>query len=275
MELRSILVLVRGRESAKAVSAACVLAKRHGASVVGLHVMDLRPIAIADGDLSGRLYEMQREQLLAEAAEAQQVFESIANTTSVDIEWRCEEGSTQGIIDVHARHCDLLCIGALASWIHGDAGTSVIEDLLFSAGRPALIVPAGYSGRVIGENVALAWDASRECARAVSDAMGVLKMAASVSVVTVADSSMDDRESGIIELDVCQYLAKHDIRAQAYTAHPGGTPVGEALHAWTREHGQDLLVMGAYGHSRFREMVLGGTTRWMLRHADIPLLMSH
>lgn len=275
MEIRSILVLVQDPSAAPAVRAAHRLARRHGASLVGLHVSESWPIASTDGaDLTGQVYQMQREQLQEEAAQARQVFQSVADAGGVETEWRREDGATHEVTDLHARHCDLFCVSTAARG-HHRAGFSLGEDLLFTVGRPALVVPAAFPGGAIGENVAIAWDTSRESARAVSDAMGILKLAESVSVVTVADRATSDRESGMIELDVCRYLAQHDVQAQGFTVHPGEAPVGEALHAWAIEQGRDLLVMGAYGHSRFRQMVLGGTTRWMMRHSDIPLLMSH
>lgn len=277
MELKSILVLVQGASTAAAaVRAACTLAERHEASVVGLFVVDIWSVAsVGGGEAPAQLYDLEHEKLLAEAAEAERIFRSVSGDTRVETEWRCVEGMTQPLTDLHARHCDLLCVAAADSRIHGRGGFSVNEDLLFTTGRPVLVVPASYSDGAIGDNVAVAWDASRESARATTDAMGILKKAGSVSVVTVADNLMSDRESDVIGLDICRYLAQHDVHAEAHTAHPGDTPVGKALHDWAREQGKDLLIMGAYGHSRFHEMVLGGTTRWILRHTDIPLMMSH
>lgn len=277
MKLKSILVLVRGGSTARAaVGAACTLAARHEASLVGLYVMDMWPVAsVAGGEMPAQIYELEHERLVEEAAEAERIFRSVSGDTGVETEWRCVEGMTQQLTDVHARHCDLLCVGMADSRSHVRGGVSVNEDLIFSTGRPVLVVPASYSGATIGDNVAVAWDASRESARAVSDAMGILGTAGSVSMVTVADHSMNDRESDVIGLDVCRYLSQHDVHAEAHTIHPGDTPTGEALHDWARAEGKDLLIMGAYGHSRIHEMVLGGTTRWILRHTEIPLMMSH
>ena len=273
MEFRSLLVRVGADESSETVlRAACEVARRHDASVTGLFVIDVSAIAgFGAADVPPEIFERQRERLQEEAVQAERIFSAACANSDVEAEWRTVEGTTQWVVDLHARHCDLLCLGAA----RGGGRFLLDEDLIFSTGRPVLVVPPEYAGAGIGDSVALAWNASRESARAQGDAMGILRKATSVSVVTVADSSMSDRESDMIGIDVGRFFARHGIHVEPYAVHPGHVPVGQALHDWVHENGVDLLVMGAYGHSRLLEMITGGVTHWMLRHATIPVLMSH
>ena len=177
------------------------------------------------------------------------------------------------MIETHARYADLLCTSAPRP---GGVGESTLsEDLVLSAGKPVLVCPEDSARETIGEFVSIAWDGSREAARAVSDAMGILCKASKVCVVAVRSDSADEALGALPGSDLSHYLARHGVQAEAQSIHAEGTPVGDALLEWAKGQGSDLLVMGAYGHSRFREVLLGGVTRRVLGHASIPVLMSH
>jgi nucleotide-binding universal stress UspA family protein len=143
------------------------------------------------------------------------------------------------------------------------------------AGRPVLIVPnAGVHSRV-GERALVAWNGRREAARAVFDALPILRGASDVKVVWVNPQSERERAEDIPAADICTALARHGVKCEAteQVAPRGG--VGETLLARAREMGADLLVMGCYGHARLREFVFGGASRHVLGHMPIPVLMSH
>jgi nucleotide-binding universal stress UspA family protein len=273
MKPRSLLVPVFDAQgTGPAVRAACELATRYDATVVGLYVVEVSAVAgYWAADVPPQAFALQRNRLREEAAQAESSFTAFLSKQGVNADWRCEEGERRSVIDLYARHGDLVCLDAPRE----GPGSAYVEDLIFSTGRPVLVVPPTYAGSAIGDRVAIAWNSSREAARAQADAMGILSEAASVSLVTVVDPSMSDRETGVLEVDAGRLLARHGIELEAHTVHRGSTPVGEALHGWLHEQQMDLVVMGAYGHSRLREMVLGGATRWMLGHSTIPVLMSH
>lgn len=277
MEYKTLLVPVLGELGSTGVlGAACEVAKRHGSSIVGLYVIDFASFGgYGAAEVPPQIFELERERLLEVAAQRERVFKATCAEKGIDGEWRCVEGSTQVVVDLHARHCDLVCLESQRPDAGKGAGTVPGETFIFTTGRPVLVVPSDYAGAAIGDSVALAWNSSKESARAQGDALTVLKRAASVAVVSVADAVTSDRESNMIGIDIGRLLARHDVEFEVHTVHPGTTPVGEALHEWTRENRIDLVVMGAYGHSRLREMVLGGATRWMLGHATMPVLMSH
>jgi nucleotide-binding universal stress UspA family protein len=144
------------------------------------------------------------------------------------------------------------------------------EAALLQGGRPVLVVP-GIPPQHVGGSIAIAWNGRPQCARAVSGAMPFLKEAQAVHVLTAPTHRTD----GNVADELVDYLAWHGIEAQAHRVEPGVAPVGAALLGTAAELGADLLVMGGYGHSRFREMVLGGVTRFVMTNAGLPVLMAH
>ncbi|MBE9552893.1 MAG: universal stress protein, partial [Proteobacteria bacterium] len=123
----------------------------------------------------------------------------------------------------------------------------------------------------IGRNVLVAWNGSREAARAVSDAMPILEAADSIEVFAVEPRGIGD----IPGADIAQHLARHGLKTDAAKTAGLDIEVGDVLLNQVADGGADLIVMGAYGHSRMRELVLGGATRHILGHMTVPVLLSH
>jgi nucleotide-binding universal stress UspA family protein len=125
--------------------------------------------------------------------------------------------------------------------------------------------PEPFAGKI-----AVAWDGSREAARAVRAALPILRKAAKVEIMTAQYGSVAAKPS-----ELARYLGRHGVEARTWAFTPGRDPVGKELMIQCAESGADMLVMGAYGHSRFREMVLGGATRGVVAGATLPVLMAH
>jgi nucleotide-binding universal stress UspA family protein len=123
--------------------------------------------------------------------------------------------------------------------------------------------------------VVVAWDASREAARAVSDALPILEKASSVTVVTVNPRERDYGHGDVPGADIAVYLARHGVKVDVQRIDARDIDVGNMLLSHVANDSADLLVMGAYGHSRLREVVLGGATRTILGEMTVPVLMSH
>ncbi len=148
------------------------------------------------------------------------------------------------------------------------------EAVMFDSGRPTLILPRKPRSRPFQlGTVAVAWDFSRAAARAVSDAMPLLERAKKVHVVTVLNEKRLDRKHSAEELS--KNLSRHDIDVVLDRIDARGRPIGAVLEAYVASGEMDLLVMGAYGHSRFREFVLGGATDSLLSTPPLPILFSH
>jgi nucleotide-binding universal stress UspA family protein len=152
------------------------------------------------------------------------------------------------------------------------------EALVFGSGGPVIVVPSTEAAVPVWEerstpmNVCVAWDGTREAARALRDAIPILKSADTVSIITINDDKPIDHA----EVDgVVEYLAHHNVQAQHLAHDRGVVPIGEALQNFAISHQADLLVMGAYGHNRVQQFILGGATRTALRNLRLPILLSH
>lgn len=281
MALKDILVHLDAREEAGADSRldiAVGLARRHGAHLVGLHVVDVAIPAGIVGDPGGagyaELYEALRDAAVEAASRVEARFRERIRRDGVAGEWRCAEGFTAEAVTLHARYADLAILGQHDP-AGPDTGAAAVTETLFGAGRPVLVVPHAGRFAEAGRRVLVAWNASREAARAVNDALPILRTAEAVTVLAV------NPERGIAghgeepAADIALHLARHGVRATAEQVTAPDLPDAEALLNALAERGADLLVMGGYGHSRLREFVLGGVTRTLLRSMTAPVLLSH
>jgi nucleotide-binding universal stress UspA family protein len=147
----------------------------------------------------------------------------------------------------------------------------VPDRLPLEAPCPALVLPYDGAPEGFGRHVVLAWKNTREAGRAVRDAMPFLQAAEKVTVLTI-DPPGHKGDSG---RDIMVFLERHGVRTQHQANIHQGGDIGEVILTCVRDLEADMLVMGAYGHSRLREMVLGGATRTILQHTHVPVLMAH
>jgi nucleotide-binding universal stress UspA family protein len=175
-----------------------------------------------------------------------------------------------GAIATHmARHHDLALI-ALDPSSHDKR--ALAETLVFGAGRPAILAPEGVGADWDIGTVAIAWDGGRAASRAVHDAMPLLMNAQKVVLVTAFDDKAIG-EAAVVEM--AEYLERHGVKTTREDVRSVGTTVGSALQVAARAQGAGLLVMGAFGHSRLRDFVLGGATRSILQDLKMPVFLSH
>jgi nucleotide-binding universal stress UspA family protein len=147
------------------------------------------------------------------------------------------------------------------------------EELLFSSGRPLLLVPPNAPNQATLDVVSLAWDGGERAARAAGDAAALLPPSARIEVVCVAGDR--DKTKQAAGWDICRNLARHFTAATVATVEADDGGVSAAILAQAKASGASLLVMGGYGHSRFRQVVLGGVTHDMIASAPIPVLLSY
>ena len=186
--------------------------------------------------------------------------------SSVTIDW---PGGAPSLA-TFGRTSDLCLLGLRRSPV---ADIAEIEPWLFSTGRPCLLYPDTGTEGCSMDTVAIAWDMSRSAARAVGDALPLLKGAKSVQVLVGRGEKAI--ESSRPAASLVGYLSAHGISAAVDEFDVSGQKIGDALLGRAAHHKADMLVMGAFGHSRLREFVLGGATRRILDASSIPLLMSH
>ena len=213
-----------------------------------------------------------------ESAAMRVAFETAVRGRAFVSEWRGDEADAFGVAErvlQYARAADLvIACQTDPEWL-GSEALDVADRLVIGSGRPVLIVPSVGERRSVGDKVLVAWNARREAARAVFDALPLLQRAKEVKVVWVNPQSEQDVAQDIPAADICAALARHNVKCQATEQLQPRTGVGETLLACAKEMDADLLVMGCYGHTRLREFVFGGASRHVLAQMSVPVLMSH
>jgi nucleotide-binding universal stress UspA family protein len=274
MTLKHILLHLDAADSCTArVEAAIGLASRHGAHVTGLYVLpDIVYPAYVSVHIPADILRAQQQRLRDEAEKTGTVFQETLARAGVAGEWRCVEGFAERQIRLHARYSDLVVIGQTEENPVFPAYAELPDQVVLGAARPVLLIPYIGFKEPPGKRILVAWNGSREAVRAVHDALPILQQAERVEVLAVNPPAA---EGDIPTADICLHLARHDVRAEASQTMTQDIDVGDILLARVSDHDIDLLVVGAYGHSRLRESVLGGVTRYLLEHMTVPVLMSH
>jgi len=154
-------------------------------------------------------------------------------------------------------------------------GRHLVEDVVLTSGRPTLVIPYVGSFERIGTRVLVAWNNSREAARAVHDALPLLAKAASVTIMAVSPGRREPAADEAGTADLIDHLARHGISAKAERTVAAGMSIPDVLLSYAADLNADLLVAGGYGHSPLRGRILGGITHTLLQHLTVPVLMSH
>ncbi len=277
MALKSILVQVgEDKNGAGRIELAAKLAADHGAHLTGVYVA--RPAYLPPylaAEVGPEVFDAQKKMAAEAAAEAEARFGAVAKRAGVEWEWRADSGVASDVTAVHARYADITVVGQTDPEGEGAAVEEVAEHLVLDAGRPVLVIP--YAGKYaqVGERVMVAWNASREAARAVNDALPILERAKQVTVLAVNPKGGPKGHGDIPGADITLHLTRHGVKAEATHIFADDIEVGNMLLSRVADTGVDLLVMGAYGRSRLRELIMGGVSRSILRHMTVPVLMSH
>lgn len=177
-------------------------------------------------------------------------------------------------IGERARYADLTLVGD-GLMLDPELRSRTIDGTLFSSARPVLIMPKGKPARLDPKTVVLAWNSRLEAARAVREALDMLTSAKIVHVTMVDPRSAYGKNGEEPGADIAGYLARHGVSVSVERLPSGGHRVDDVINRFASDVGADMIVMGAYGHSRMRERVFGGVTRSMLENAVIPVLMAH
>ena len=290
MSIATILAVVSGESGSEGtLKTALALGEAFGARVTALHVAvdPERSIPLLGEGMTAAMITDLTASLAAEAERTTGAVKAIFQRLCVDTGTPvvaadtppeagrfvalldCRHGDEAAIVGEEGRLHDLIIVPR-GSDEEGASGPT-LEAALFQTGRPVLIPPkGGYDG--IPLRVAVAWNGSREGARAVADALPLLKHSKQLSILT--GEGRDDRPIAYPSA-LARHLQAHGIPSQTWRFQPDDWPVSQSLVNEAKKAGATLLVMGAYGHSRLRELVLGGATRAALRSGELGLFMAH
>ncbi|MBC7413932.1 MAG: universal stress protein [Herminiimonas sp.] len=281
MSYKTILVHVdQSRHAAARIAIAAAIARTEGAHLIGVAATGISRFIYSSGAYTPAdpMLTVHLDALRERARSTLGKFEEQARTAGVpSFESRMIEDEAAGGITEMGRYCDLLIIGQTD---RDEPATGTMPDfpeyVLLNCARPVLLVPFTAVPGSATHRVLVAWDASPEATRAVTAAIPLLKRAEVVEVVVFNG----DPGSGSIPLgsepgaDLALYLARHDIRVNV-RQETTSLDTGNALLSLAADLSSDLIVMGGYGHSRFREVLLGGATRTLLASMTVPVLMAH
>lgn len=263
------------RDNKHVLQVAGDVAERFEASVIGITACQPIQIVYGDGYISGFALGQERDDLEEGMKTLEHQFRSALENRARNLEWRASVtfGSPSDYVASEARCADLVIMSVFRSesWLD-TARRANVSDLVMQVGRPVLIAPS-HVETLSAKTVVVGWKDTREARRAVADALPFLKKAARVVVVEAADDVLLADAQRNVD-DVAAWLKRHGAAAEALALDPQRDATAE-LGAIAAKENADLIVAGAYGHSRFREWVLGGVTRDILEHPGRCSLVSH
>jgi len=276
MAVKDILVHIDDfPTTATRANLAADLGQRFQAHVAGLHVKRLPnvPVGVEFSNIPQEYFEIQQEEIDKHAEAARKIFEAAVRRVNVSNEWRVVTGYPSDAMLRQARYADLVVVGQKNPEANGQA-EDLPDGLLLATGRPVLVVPNNMPVKSFGKNVLIAWNDSAAATRAVHDALPLIEPGAKVTVLAVNPERTGDHGQ-VPCADLCLHLARHGFETEAVALTAPAVGADDMLLARIFEQGCDLLVMGAYGHSRAREFVFGGVTAHILKQMTVPVLFSH
>jgi nucleotide-binding universal stress UspA family protein len=287
MAFRKLLLPLTGTAAGEsAFAAALIVARQWNAHIAALHVRaDSRDVAPLAGEgLSGAMIQDMMQATERESGERSSavrlMFERFisgsgvshaqptARATEPTATFTTMVGREEDVVAQQSRLADLTVVP------HPEAGddtssSDALHAVLFDSGRPVLIAPQKTPAS-LGTRVCVAWNGTAESAAAVQAALPWLQRADAVRIL----SADEYQRAGPLAPDLANYLSLHGVQAELAKFRPLDREVGAGMLAAAREFGADLLTMGAYSHSRLRQLILGGVTRHVLEHADLPVVMN-
>lgn len=278
MSYKTIMVCLTDKDDAeKLVKFSAVIAGQFGAHLIGVHVaqeveMHSTISPYISGDLLDRLTENMRE----ESEKYAEIFNSCTRGTDLVCEWRTVTARADAISEAiieQALPVDLIIMAQPK-----DAGQEQHElhrKLILGAGRPILVMPQYGTFDAVGNKVVLAWNGTRESARAAHDALPFLLDSKEVVILGVEGKNASEEDVRLYGHDLAVSLARHGVQSNVTNFRKGDIAVSDELLNAVSDSGADLIVMGAYGHSRVYDFVLGAATSGVLAHMTVPTLFAH
>ena len=283
MSYKTIIANVQDPDhAAQVIDFATELAISQDAHLVGLFVVPaFQPVAMygpAPVALATEIIDAQRKHYAEIGEQLEERFTSAASAAGVIFEWRtanAENTTLASAVVQHARGADLAVVGQPDPDSEWQVFSDIAEGLLMDSGRPVIVVPYAGSFSATAKTVMLAWNGSREAARAAFDALPILQGADQVKILSVNPETMPGMSGFTPGDDIAASLSRHGVKTEAALSINPTISIGDELLSRAADGGSHLLVMGGYGHSRMIETLFGGATHYILRHMTLPVLISH
>jgi nucleotide-binding universal stress UspA family protein len=277
---KTIVVHVDGSaQQDSRMAAAARLAREHDAHLVGSAATGISwtDYLILTGSMAAPIPPADFDGLRRTASLQLRAFADHAARLGIaSVETRLVEDTADGALLLQARYADLV---VLSRDVDPEPGITprvrrLPEHVALRGVRPVLVVPPDYADRPVASTVVAGWDGSTQALRALAAALPLLQCADGVRLVVVNPDRLSDLHGEQPGADMALYLARHGVKVDVVLERTHAT-VGSALMAQARAADAGLIVAGAYGHSRYREWVLGGVTRELLERTPVPLLLAH
>lgn len=279
MNYKSILVLCDASDSSDyRIDTAQQLATKHGAHVTGLYLIPNPLIPVygsAPYDYMGYSADEQIAGMREECEQSKVYFREHAEQLKLNYRWiEVESGNTDNVLEfIH--YSDIIVSPKNYSQ-HSKLEHLFINGYLCThSSKPILVIPDIKKVFSIGKRILIAWNESQEAARAIYDSLVMLRDADEVQIICVTEKDSDNELFLYGTRDLQEYLLLHGIESDAISVQKEDQSIGEVIQDAALAFDADLVVMGAYGRMRFRETILGGSSQYLLKHASIPLFLSH
>lgn len=264
--------------SAGVLQAASILAERHGAHLVGLHIQPPLDAYMSEMPMPMDVTRQYTRQQQEKQARLRQLFEQHTQAQNYVSEWRTAEALVDSVLNTlveQGNTADMVVI----SRSEGENGDSRFRQLpehaLMACGRPLMVIPTGMMVTSLAERILVAWDGRSESTRALFGALPLLRSASEVRLHRINQPNKDRHHVVGLTEELAKTLARHGVALEVVHSDARSGEIGSELLGYARDMDADTIVMGCYSHSPLREFVLGGTTRTMLAETAIPLLMTN
>lgn len=269
--MKTILVHIEGDDGQEArLAAALDLARACGGHLVCLSVMPYAAYALGDPAMGAFPVTTLIDAVEARRKEERLAIEAMLRREDVSWEWHNADGDSSDRLVEHARLADVLVMSAGPFARNAAQQLGLTADVAIRAPSPVLAVPATLRRLDVAGPALICWDGGQEAAVAMRAAMPLLRLAQSVSLLTV-----EEKDSPFTGRAAAAFLSRHGISADVVERAQGSASVAEVIRSVVIERGADWMVQGAYGHSRMRQMLFGGVTRGLLADAPVPILLGH
>lgn len=277
--MKDILVLCDSNQSNKhRVNTAFAYGSLFNSNIIGIHMIPYPIIPVYGGIYPDNLsysaaFQMENAEKYAE--EIKNDFIQSAKDSTLTYEWKVIEGLDLDFIIANARYTDMVIVPAVYSHFGDQASHHLCNYFATNLGIPLLIIPNEKKTYRIPKKIIIAWNESHESARAVHDAIPLLKQAEEIQIVSVSKNINFEKETIIRGERLQKHLSKHNIKSELLTPKKLSKGVGFTIKEYANKFNADLIVMGAYGQSRLKEVFLGGTTKYLIETSTLPLFTSN